>query len=220
MSQMRNARDMTCDDRKQAGLSLGNASIRSHLARGAVPRAAALGAAVASAQALERDQTAHVRFLALNVAIGATASVARAVASGTPVRVALAKGLLGGSLMSAGMELIGTESRADAVRGTSAHRGRRERGAQRRRAVPRCSPTSRCRSTRCTCACGPGARPGHGAPVGDERSATRVGDDRWVAPTRRLARDARDRRAGASLAKVAPSVSELSAAVRRIVRAA
>ncbi len=66
---------------------------------------------VASAQALERDPVAHRRYLALNVAIGATASVARALASGSPVRVALAKGLLGGSLMSAGMELIGTESR-------------------------------------------------------------------------------------------------------------
>jgi hypothetical protein len=67
---------------------------------------------IASAQVLERDPAAHRRFLALNVAIGATASVARAVASGSPVRVAIAKGLLGGSLMSAGMELIGTESRA------------------------------------------------------------------------------------------------------------
>ena len=66
----------------------------------------------ASAQALQRDPAAHRRFLALNVAIGAAASVARAVSSGAPVRVALAKGLLGGSLMSAGMELIGTESRA------------------------------------------------------------------------------------------------------------
>ena len=67
---------------------------------------------VARPQALERDPAAHRRFLALNVAIGATASVARAVAAGAPVRVALVKGLLGGSLMSAGMELIGTESRA------------------------------------------------------------------------------------------------------------
>ena len=67
---------------------------------------------IARPQALERDPAAHWRFLALNVAIGATASVARAVASGAPVRVALAKGLLGGSFMSAGMELIGTESRA------------------------------------------------------------------------------------------------------------
>jgi hypothetical protein len=64
----------------------------------------------ASAQRLERDRSAHVRFLALNVAIGTTASVARAVVAGTPVRTALAKGLLGGSLMSTGMELIGTES--------------------------------------------------------------------------------------------------------------
>jgi len=67
---------------------------------------------IAPAQALERDAAAHRRYLALNVAIGATASVARAVASGAPVRVALAKGLFGGSLMSAGMELIGTESRS------------------------------------------------------------------------------------------------------------
>ena len=66
----------------------------------------------ASTQTLERDPAAHRRFVALNVAIGATASVARAVASGAPVRAALAKGLLGGSLMSAGMELIGTESSA------------------------------------------------------------------------------------------------------------
>jgi hypothetical protein len=67
---------------------------------------------IASAQAHERDQAAHARYLALNVAIGATASVARAVVSGTPVRVALARGLIGGSLMSGGMELIGTESRS------------------------------------------------------------------------------------------------------------
>jgi len=67
---------------------------------------------VASAQTPQRDQRAHARFLALNVAIGATASIARAVVSGAPVRAALAKGLLGGSLMSGGMELIGTESRA------------------------------------------------------------------------------------------------------------
>jgi hypothetical protein len=72
----------------------------------------ALAPHTAPAQELQRDPAAHRRFLALNVAIGATASVARAVASGTSVRAALAKGLLGGSLMSAGMELIGTESRA------------------------------------------------------------------------------------------------------------
>jgi hypothetical protein len=66
----------------------------------------------ASAQALQRDPAAHRRYLALNVAIGATASVARAIASGAPVRAAFAKGLAGGSVMSAGMELIGTESRA------------------------------------------------------------------------------------------------------------
>lgn len=64
----------------------------------------------ASAQRLERDRSAHVRFLALNVAIGTTASIARAVVAGTSVRTAVAKGLLGGSLMSTGMELIGTES--------------------------------------------------------------------------------------------------------------
>src|SRR5690242_7562065 len=66
----------------------------------------------ASAQELQRDPAAHRRYLALNVAIGTTASVARAVASGAPVRVAFMKGLMSGSLMSAGMELIGTESRA------------------------------------------------------------------------------------------------------------
>jgi len=71
-----------------------------------------LAPGIASGQALERDEAAHARFLALNVAIGATASVARALASGAPVRVALAKGLLGGSLMSGGMELVGTESRS------------------------------------------------------------------------------------------------------------
>jgi hypothetical protein len=65
---------------------------------------------VALAQ-LERDQSAHVGFLALNVVIGATAATARAMVSGAPVRVALAKGLFGGSLMSGGMELIGTQSR-------------------------------------------------------------------------------------------------------------
>jgi hypothetical protein len=83
------------------------------VSRGAVGLALIiLAPRTAWAQGLERDPAAHARFLALNVAIGATASVARAVASGAPIRVALAKGLLGGSLMSAGMELIGTESRA------------------------------------------------------------------------------------------------------------
>src|SRR5262245_26487659 len=67
---------------------------------------------VASAQPLPRDQRAHATDLALNVAVGATASVARAVVSGAPVRSALAKGLFGGAIMSGGMELIGTESRA------------------------------------------------------------------------------------------------------------
>jgi hypothetical protein len=66
----------------------------------------------ASSQALERERTAHARFLALNVAIGATASTARAIVTGSPIRAALVTGLLGGALMSGGMELIGTESRA------------------------------------------------------------------------------------------------------------
>ena len=63
-----------------------------------------------AAQSLERDRDAHRQFLALNVAIGATASVAHALVSGVPVRTALVKGLIGGSLMSTGMELIGIES--------------------------------------------------------------------------------------------------------------
>lgn len=67
---------------------------------------------VSRAQQLERDGRAHRRYVALNVAIGATASVARAVVSGAPVRAALAKGVLGGGLMSGGLELIGTESPA------------------------------------------------------------------------------------------------------------
>ena len=66
----------------------------------------------AAAQRPERDQTAHVRFLALNVAIGTTASIARAVVTGRPMRAAIVKGLVGGSLMSTGMELVGTESPA------------------------------------------------------------------------------------------------------------
>ena len=69
-----------------------------------------VGSREASGQAMERDRSAHVRYLALNVAIGATASTARAMITGTPIRQAIAKGLLGGSLMSTGMELIGTES--------------------------------------------------------------------------------------------------------------
>src|SRR3954466_11013640 len=64
----------------------------------------------AAAQRLERDQAAHVRYLALNVAIGTTASIARAVVSGRPLRTALVNGLFGGSLMGTGMELVGTES--------------------------------------------------------------------------------------------------------------
>jgi len=69
-------------------------------------------APAASAQLPERDQAAHVRYVALNVAIGTTAAMARAVVTGAPLRSAIAKGLLGGSLMSSGMELIGTQSRA------------------------------------------------------------------------------------------------------------
>jgi|RhiMetdeSRZDD1v2_1073273.scaffolds.fasta_scaffold57410_3 hypothetical protein len=67
---------------------------------------------IGRAQGLERDRTAHVRFLALNVAIGATASTAHAIVAGTPIRAALVKGLLGGGFMSGGMELIGAESPA------------------------------------------------------------------------------------------------------------
>lgn len=62
-----------------------------------------------TAQPIERDGRAHARYLALNVAIGTVAAVARAATSGAPLRAALTKGLVGGSLMSAGMELIGTE---------------------------------------------------------------------------------------------------------------
>lgn len=64
----------------------------------------------ARAQLVERNRTDHARYLALNVAIGATAAMARAVVSGAPIREAIVKGLVGGSLMSAGMELIGTET--------------------------------------------------------------------------------------------------------------
>ena len=71
---------------------------------------AATASRAVAAQSLERDRGAHRQFLALNVAIGATASVARAIVSGVPMRTALVKGLVGGSLMSAGLELIGTES--------------------------------------------------------------------------------------------------------------
>ena len=62
------------------------------------------------AQGRDHDVRAHVPYVALNVVIGATASVARAVVSGAPVRTALVKGVLGGSLTSGGMELIGTGS--------------------------------------------------------------------------------------------------------------
>jgi hypothetical protein len=64
----------------------------------------------AGGQGLERDRGAHARALALNVAIGATVAAARAAVTGMPMRAALTRGLVGGSLMSAGMELVGTES--------------------------------------------------------------------------------------------------------------
>ena len=64
----------------------------------------------ASAQGLGRDRAAHARHVVLNVALGASVAVARAAVSGTPVRTAITRGLIGGSLMSGGMELIGTES--------------------------------------------------------------------------------------------------------------
>ena len=63
-----------------------------------------------SAQFPERDNAAHARYLALNVLIGATTSMARAAVSGAPIGTTLRKGLIGGSLMSAGMELVGTQS--------------------------------------------------------------------------------------------------------------
>jgi len=63
----------------------------------------------AGAQGLERDRGAHARYLALNVVIGATAATVRAAITGAPMRTALTRGLIGGSLMSAGMELVGTE---------------------------------------------------------------------------------------------------------------
>lgn len=63
-----------------------------------------------SAQELQRDRGAHARYLALNVAIGATAAVARAAAAGAPLVPALKRGLIGGSLMSGGLELVGMES--------------------------------------------------------------------------------------------------------------
>lgn len=67
---------------------------------------------LSSAQGADRERATHVRYLALNVAIGATASMARAIVTGAPIRSTVAKGLLGGSMMAAGMELIGTESAA------------------------------------------------------------------------------------------------------------
>ena len=65
---------------------------------------------VALAQYPERDDAAHARYLALNVIIGVTTSMARAAVSGAPIGPTLKKGLIGGSLMSAGMELVGTHS--------------------------------------------------------------------------------------------------------------
>jgi hypothetical protein len=65
---------------------------------------------VASGQYPERDNAAHARYLALNVAIGAATSMARAAVSGAPLGSTLKKGLIGGSHMSAGMELVGTQS--------------------------------------------------------------------------------------------------------------
>jgi hypothetical protein len=70
-----------------------------------VPRAS-------TSQTVDRDGGVRARYLALNVAIGATTSIARAVVSGAPIRSTIAKGVLGGSMMSAGMELIGRESPA------------------------------------------------------------------------------------------------------------
>ena len=65
---------------------------------------------VVSAQYPERDNAAHARYLALNIIIGATTSMARAAVSGAPLSTTLKKGLIGGSLMSAGMELVGTKA--------------------------------------------------------------------------------------------------------------
>jgi hypothetical protein len=70
-----------------------------------------------SAQGIARDRGAHARYLALNVVIGTVAAVARSAASGTPLRSAIANGLVGGSLMGAGMELIGTEAAAARLAG-------------------------------------------------------------------------------------------------------
>ena len=61
------------------------------------------------AQGLERDPTAHVRYLGVNVVIGAAAATARAAVAGTSLTTALTRGLIGGSLVGAGMELIGAE---------------------------------------------------------------------------------------------------------------
>ena len=99
--------------RERAGLSLRD--MRSRPWHSLLLIALGLSATVSAstfAQAPARDRTAHVRFLALNVAIGATASIARAVVTGAPLRTTITKGLVGGALMSTGMELIGTESPA------------------------------------------------------------------------------------------------------------
>ena len=120
---------------RRAGLSLANARIQfrsiATLLLGLL-----LATSRSLAQFLERDRTAHARYLALNVVIGATASVGARCGVGRTDRSSVAKGLLGGSLMSAGMELIGTESPVDALRGASADCRRRERRAQRRCGVP------------------------------------------------------------------------------------
>lgn len=63
-------------------------------------------------QSLERDRAAQARYLALNIVIATASAVARATASGTSIRSAVAKGIVGGSLMGAGMELLGTEAAA------------------------------------------------------------------------------------------------------------
>ena len=152
----------------------------------------------------------HARFLALNVAIGATASMARALASGTPLRDALVKGLLGGSLRRR-HELVGTESRRTfaglqlTAVGTSVARTPTR--------VPRCSPTSRCRSTRCTFAAATDDRPVT-ARLSVMRRTTRIGDDERVAPASTGRRS--PRRAGVALAKVAPAVIELSTPCRSV----
>ncbi|HUQ81113.1 MAG TPA: hypothetical protein VM076_08250 [Gemmatimonadaceae bacterium] len=68
-------------------------------------------ASTARAQAIRPGEGgSRAKFLALNVAIGTTASMARAVVTGTPIASAIAKGLVGGSMMGAGMQLISTQT--------------------------------------------------------------------------------------------------------------